>query len=352
MKTSKRALILLMSLAAVLNACEMKENLDEMHDSTVEMNKTTREMNQTTSEMNERTSGLEEATGELYDALRQGDSLAARRAALENLINTEDSGRKLSEAAKYFMSFEFQFWTDSNQDKGQEKRMFLATSGAREFFKDIHQFIPNGDMTPNPFAGQIHETSKSNLVNSFNALATTTHFMNPKQEAHLAQKPGMKALSMNIMIEESLLAKASIESGAKKISDYPGYVHEVLANEQAAVYLLEARYNYLGALFLGRATSIATSKFTAARYVATKWSLDLSKFNSAQIEEFNSFLKGALLTKNTLLKAGVKPRTHFLLARMLNNMTLVDLTKEPKINAVKTKAFHEINARIKELKKF
>ena len=207
-------------------------------------------------------------------------------------------------------------------------------------------------MTPDPFSGQVVATETSNLVNSLNALAVTTHFLNPKQEKHLKDRKDMKPLSMNMMIEESLLAKNSIESGAKRISDYPGYVFEVLSNEPAAVYLLEARYNYLATLFLGRATNVAHSKVQAVKYIAKKWTLDLSKFNAAQIEELNMFLKGALETKKTLQQIGVKPRTAALLARMLNNMTLVDLSTSGQLSTAKATTFQEINTHIAELKKF
>jgi hypothetical protein len=352
MKTTNKNLIFLLSLVVALNACEMKRNLDDMHDSTVEMNKTTKEMNETTGKMNERTEGLENATGELYDALRQGDSLSARRSALDNLIKTTEPARKLSEAAKYYMSFEFQFWTDHNQDKGEEKRLDLATVAAREFFKDIYQFIPNGVMKPDPFADQIISTEKGNLVACLNALSVTTHYLNPKQEAYLKAKPEMKSLSMYKIIEESLLAKASIESGDKKITDYPGYVFEVLSNEQAAVYLMQARYNYLSALFLGRTTPITHNKWTGVKFFAKKWNLDLRNFNAAQIEEFNMFLDGALKTKKILIGIGAKPQMDFMLARMINNMTLVDINQNKNTIAAKVSTFREIAARVTELKKF
>lgn len=352
MKASNKSLIALLALATTLNACEMKRNFDEVHDSTKEMNETTQEMNKTTAEMNERTSGLEVATGELYDALRQGDSLAARRAALENLIKTPDAGRKLSEAAKYFMSFEFQFWMNNNQDKGDEKRQVLATMAAREFFKDIYQFIPKGEMTADPFSGQIFSRKKTNLVNCLNALSVTTQFLNPKQERFLIENPEIKPLSMHKMIEDSLLAKAAIEAEEKKVTDYPGYVAEVLANEQAALYLLEARYNYFMTLFLGRATKIAYDKVDAFKYIAFKWELDLSKFNIVQIEEFNSFLTGALKTKELLHSIGVKPNTETFLKRMFKNMTLKDISADAQMNKTKIKEFREIADKLTELKKF
>jgi hypothetical protein len=352
MKATNKNLMVLLSFAVALNACEMKRNLDDMHDQTAEMNKTTQQMNQTTGQMNERTEGLENATGELYDALRQGDSLAARRSALDNLIKTEEPARKLSEAAKYFMSFEFQFWTGRNQDKSEEKRMDLATLAAREFFKDIYQFIPAGVMKVDPFADQIISTEKGNLIASLNALAVTTHYLNPKQEIRLKEHPEMKPLSMYKMIEESLLAKSSIESHEKEIKDYPGYVFEVLSNEPAAVYLMQARYNYMATLFLGRTTPVAHSKWTGIKFFARKWTLDLNNFNTAQIEEFNMFLDGALKTKKVLLAVGAKPEMDFMLKRMLNNMTLVDITSNPRTNSTKVTHFREIATRLTELKKF
>ncbi len=352
MKNTSKNLFVLAGFAVALNACDMKRNLDEMHDQTAEMNRTTQQMNETTGDMNKRTEGLENATGELYDALRQGDTLAARRSALDNMLKAEEPARKLSEAAKYFMSFEFQFWTNAHEDKGEAKRIDLATLAAREFFKDVYQFIPNGVMKTDPFAYQIISTDKGNLIACLNALAVTAHYLNPKQEKRLKENPSLKSMSMYKMIEESLLAKAPIESGEKKISDYPGYVFEILSNEPAAVYLMQARYNYLSVLFLGRATPIAHSKWAGVKFFARKWTLDLNKFNAAQIEEFNMFLEGALKTKKILQQIGVKPEMDFMAQRMINNMTLVDITQNPKITAEKASNFREIAARLTELMKY
>ncbi len=351
MKQNKNIFFLfLLCSTTLLNACDVKKNIDEMHDSTVEMNRTTKEMNDTTSQMNNRTTDLQSATNELYDALRQGDSLAARRSALDNLLKATDPARKLSEAGKYFMSFEFQFWSDQGQDKGLGKREELATLAAREFFKDVQQFIPNGEMDPKPFKGQIFATEKSNLINSLNALSVTTQCLNPKQEVYLREKKGMAPLSMNLMIEESLLAKSKIESGEKRLNEYPGYVAEILANESTAVYLLEARYNYLSALFLGRSTNIAHDKLAGAKYIAMKWTLDLSKFNFAQVEELNKFLTAALKTKSLLKQVGITPRMDILLVHMYKNMSLARNLKAT--TASKAAIERELSQNLSELKKF
>ncbi|WP_413288922.1 hypothetical protein [Bdellovibrio sp. HCB337] len=342
MKVNNKNLLLLLSLTTLLGACEVKKNVDEMHGATVEMNDTTKTMNENTEE-------LKTAAGELYDALRQGDSLSARRAALDNLVKTEDPARKLSEAAKYFMSFEYQFWSNEGQDKGAHRRDEMATEAAREFFKDVQQFIPGMNLVPKPLAGQIVPTKKSNLINCLNALSVTTHFLNPKQELRMKADPKMTKLSMNKIIEDSLLAKESIESGEKKLSDYPGYVEEVLSNEAIAVYLLEARYNYMAALLLGKTTNIAHSKLAATVSIMKEWTLDLSTFNIAQTEEIKKFLSGSLKTKTTLKKLGIKPRTDILLARLINKMK-VDSSKKATL-AAKIALDEEIIKDITELKK-
>lgn len=350
MKMPSKDLLLLLSLTTLLGACEMKKNLDEMHGATVEMNNTTKTMNENTTQMNERTTELKTATGELYDALRQGDSLAARRAALDNLVKIKDPARKLSEAAKYFMSFEFQFWTNEGQDAGEEQRHELAREAAMEFFKDVQQFIPDLKLKPNPMAGQIIATEKSNLVNGLNSLSVAMHYLNPKQEQRLKEHPEMKPLSMNKIIEESLLAKATIEAGEKSLRDYPAYVHEVLANEPIAIYLLEARYNFLAAILLGKSTNIAHSKLAATRTLLTDWTLDLSKFNIAQTEEIKQFISGALKTKAVLTKVGVHPHTDVLLKRILKKMKLVNTTKAA--SEKKAALDNEIIETMAELRRF
>jgi len=350
MKPTNKNLLLLVSMTTLLGACEVKKNLDEMHGATVEMNNTTKTMNDNTTQMNERTTELKTATDELYDALRQGDSLSARRAALDNLIKTKDPARKLSESAKYFMSFEFQLWTNEGPDKGDQRRMQLARDAALEFFKDVQQFIPDMDLTPNPMAGQIISTENSNLVNCLNSLSVAMHYLNPKQELRLHQNPEMAPMSIYKMIEESLLAKASIESGEKNLSDFPGYVPEILANEAIAIYLLEARYNYITTIMLGKSTKIAQNKLLAVSYIAASWELDLSKFNIAQTEEIKMFLSGGLKTKALLQKMGINPRTDFKLKQMLTNMKVIQSKKAA--SSQKAALDNEIIQSVTELQKF
>ncbi|MBC7370169.1 MAG: hypothetical protein H7326_01300 [Bdellovibrionaceae bacterium] len=296
-----------------LSACDMKSNLDDMHTSTVQMEKTT-------GEVEKHSDSIDNQTGELYDALRQGDSLQSRRSAMQNLISSRDPLRKLSEAAKYFMAFEYNLWSGFGKDRSEEKRTALASLAAQEFFKDIQQLIPDGEMKASPFAGQVVASENSNLVNSFNALSATLQFMNPKQVSKLAERKELKPINMYTMIEESLLAKADIESGKKRIQDYPGYVKEILFSEREAVYLLQARYNYLPSLVIGKATKAQYSKLTGAKMVLAGWTLDLATLNIVQIAELTGFMQDAQNVKALLTKIGEPAVLDGMLAKMFKNM--------------------------------
>lgn len=299
----------------IVSACETKREMSEMHDATVEMNTRTEELAQNSND-------LKEQTGELYDALRQGDSLQLRRNALERLVQTSDPANKLSEAAKYFMSFEVQLWSGSGPDATDEKRQLLALSATKEFFKDVLQFIPDDQRTASPLNGQILTTDAGNKFHCLNALAAAMHLLNPKQELYLKTNASMKPVSMMSLVQEALLAKESIESGAQDLKAVPGFVREVLANEKEAIYLLQARYNYIPTVLLGRSTNIATSKLAAVKMFASAWTLDLEKFNTVQVYEFNEFLKAALETRDLLKQLGHSITMDAQVARIYKNMSV------------------------------
>ncbi|RYZ82168.1 MAG: hypothetical protein EOP06_22140 [Proteobacteria bacterium] len=311
----KIASILLAAIAVVASGCDMKTNLDEMHDKTVQME-------QTTSKVEKHSESLDQQTGELYDALRQGDALQSRRTALANLLAAKDPLRKLSEASKYFMAFEYQLWSGIGADVSEQKRNTLAMLAAREFFKDVESFIPGGKKNAKPLAGQIIATEKSNAINSLNALAATIDSLNPKQESTLLRLTTIKPLSMYSMIEESLRARAAIESEQKAASEFPAYVSEVLFSEDVAVYLLQARYNYLPALVLGKLTDASHSQWTGARIALAPWTLDTTTLNLVELTEMNRLLKLSNATKSLLQELGFAAPLDPLLTRVYQNMKI------------------------------
>lgn len=385
-----------------MTACQQQKQLDEMHDSTVEMNKTTKELRDTTVEMKQKTEKLQEntgemktvttgmsdkitemgqttkemagttkemqattqelnqVTGELYDASRQGAALEIRRKSLEMLYSAESNGKKIAEAGKYFMSFEFQLWTGFGQDETAEKRDQLLTDAASEFFKDLKEFTVEKAPWFNPFAkpngkGNIHD--RVNKEASFNAIAAAMHRVNRKQEEMHAKNPNVKVLSMYDVILESLRLEKDLNEGRMNSASLKGYQREVLNNKDVAINLLQARHNFIGTIFLNEVLpqeGVGASVRNGLNYYlhfGKKWTLDLtqSKYNLPKLQQLAQYLMGLLNTRQALRDLGVEPQVDSTLAAFIAGLTLpkASWTLEGELGAAR----FQVTAQIIELKK-
>jgi hypothetical protein len=344
--------LFLLALSISISACEMKKNLDEMHDSTGEMNVTTTEMNEnlgemkettgkmsgTTSEMNTKmgqmaettdqmaktTNAMNATTCEMYTALRQGDSLSARRNGMKAIEDAEIGAPKISEAGKYFMSFEFQIWSNLCKDN-KKVRLQLAAEAAKEFMRDVQQFIAAGQTEAMPFANpKLHGKERANREQSLNAIAAAMHLANPKQE-ELMKKDDL--ITMWDMIKKSLIAAQQIASGKATISDFPEYVHQILIYEGVAKLLAQVRYNYLGAMMLSRATKIREGVLPYAKMRYLGWTLDVSTYGTVEVSEFAVYLNGGNLAYEAMVKAGLTPKLNNTLKEILENMSISNQLK-------------------------
>lgn len=373
MKASfKTRSVLALSVVALV-ACAEKKQLTEMHDSTERMDKTTKEMQgdtndmraqtkalkastdkvaditkrmgditenmgritenmgQRTAEMHEQTKRLGKQTGELYDASRQGAALALRRDLLESMYKAESGGKKLADGAKYFMAFEFQFWTGYGPDESEEKRLELMASATSEFFKDVKEYEVDSLFasaeTIDPLAK--HNTwfsldSAGNKRATFNALAATMHSLNRKQ-AEALHETGKKTTSIYEMIADALRDGKKISEGQLATTEIPAYEKDVLTNQVVAVKLLQARHNFIGAILLsqlkdsaGLMVKIMNAKFNAGM----AWDIKIDSFNQVQLEQFQTYLKGALATRALLRELGLKPEVDPALMAFYKGMTM------------------------------
>lgn len=360
MMSSKSKLILSMTTLLLVSACAEQEKLNEMHDATVKMEKTTGEMNQNTGKMNEVTTKMDDKmaqmtnttervatttesvdkktavvsakldnlgdmTNELYDALRQGNALQLRREALSSLLKASSMQMKLSESAKYFMSFEIQLWNIYGQDKDFDKRDILAQQATQEFFMEVAEFAPAGydvDATATPDAEDIH--SDSNRTASFNALAAAMHQINRKQVSTLNKDNRFEKVSMYSLMAEALLAKKDIQANVANLGAKEKYMREVLAQEKLALQLLQTRYNIFPMIFVDLTTKISEKGLLGKAMMATlAWELDLDKLNKTQFEYFRTeVLQQALDAHKLMTQIGVKPKMGKKLAMILSKMRI------------------------------
>lgn len=356
----------ILTVSWVLAACQQQKQLDEMHDSTVEMNDTTKqlrdttiemkqttvklekntgdmktvtddlakqtaEMNKTTTEMNGTTQQMGKVTAELYDASRQGAALEIRRKSLEMLYAAESNGKKVAEAGKYFMSFEFQLWTGYGQDLTEEKRDHLLADAAAEFFKDIKEFTVEEAPWFNPFAkakgnGGLHD--RVNKEASFNAIAAALHRVNRKQDEMLVEHKDLKSLSMYEMLKRSLQLERGLNDGTVAYADLKGYQREVLNNRDVALRLLQARHNFIATIFLNEVLPQEGAKATinnALNYylgAGKGWTMEIDKYNVSQLKTLNQYLTASLGTRQVLRDLGQTVEVDPTLAAFLKGLTL------------------------------
>ncbi|MGZ3775919.1 MAG: hypothetical protein ACXVCY_19100 [Pseudobdellovibrionaceae bacterium] len=323
----------------LLSACSEQKKLDEMHDATLKMEKTTEQMNEntiqmkqntvqmkeTTVQMKEKTESLEKLTRdvkdmseELYDALRQGNSLQLRREAYKSMLEAPTLFKKIAEAGEYFMSFEIQLWNQYGQDKDFQAREILKQQAAEEFFLVIEELAPrDGSVDPTQQADTLNINSDANRSASFNAMAAAMHKVNRKQHRSLKAVPSEKEVSMYTIMEEALLLP-------RDQAQPKGAAREVLVHEEKAIQLLQARYNIFQMIFIDAVSNIGGKSIVEkAKMALMGWEFNPESLSITKIKYLNTeVLNHALAAKNLLLKLGKKPILNDSLAGLLKHMNV------------------------------
>lgn len=337
----KKTIISSSILLLVLAACSEQKKLDEMHDATLKMEKTTSQMSDNTVKMKEQTGSLENLTHdlkdmneELYDALRQGNSLQLRREAYKSILEAPTLFKKISEAGKYFMSFEVQLWNELGQDQSLAKRDILKQQAAQEFFLEIEELAPSdGSVDPTQESTGNDINSKANRSASFNAMAAAMHQVNRKQARSLKAVPATQEVSMYSIVEEALLLP-------RDQAQAEGAAREVLAHEEKAIQLLQARYNIFPMIFIDSISHIGgKSLFDTVKMAYLGWDFQMDTLSPTKLEYLTSeVLVHAISAKNLLLKLGHKPVLDGSVTKLLNKMQVkVSGKSGPELVAKQTK---------------
>ncbi len=321
---SRKTIITSLAIVLFVAACGEQKKLHEMHDSTQNMEQTTQKMSDTTKDLKGKTDELAATTDELYDALRQGNALQLRREAWNSLLQAPSMFRKISEAAKYFMSFEFQLWNKHAQDVTVEKRNILSQQAAKEFFMEIEELAPEENsinVTAQADGNDINSEENKNAA--FNAMAISMSQINRKQLSAI-EGSQHNIITMYSLMEEALLAKSSLQKGTANLGTKEPFVREILAHEAKAIQLLQTRYNIFPLMLIEAATHISEQNILTKIKMATfGWELDLDKMNAVQLDYYQKeLLDEALRARDLMLKLGIKPELDSTLARLLSKMQI------------------------------
>ncbi|QLY24563.1 hypothetical protein [Bdellovibrio sp. KM01] len=296
--------LLLLSMVA----CSEIQKVDEMHDATVKMSDTTEDMKKSTGE-------LKDQTDELYDALRQGNALQLRREAYNSVLQAPTLFKKISEATKYFMSYEVQLWNGLGQDKSSAKREVLEQQATQEFFMEIEE-LARRDNSVDPLAEPDAKdiTSKDNMTASFNAMAVAMDRTNRKQVENVDRLGDTQLVSMYSLMEEALLAPRDIPQ--------KGSIREVLAHEEKAIQILQTRYNMFPLMFIDMVSKLGDKNLVMqAKTLLLGWDLDMSGMNATQVEYLKTeVLQKGIDAKNLLIKLGKTPQMDSKVKRLIDKM--------------------------------
>ncbi|HEX7674906.1 MAG TPA: DUF948 domain-containing protein [Bdellovibrio sp.] len=301
---------------------KMSKTTSQMNDTTGQMNKTTAEMNQTTAEMNnkmqtlqDKMQALKNTMDELYDTLRQGNAAQLRRDGYKAILEAPTLYKKVSEAYKYFMAFEFQLWNAQGQDLDEGARQKLGQQAAQEFYMEIEGLGPRDksiSVTAQPDPKDI--SSKENRLASFNAMAAGMHQINRKENRAQAMTKDLKTMSMYTMTQEALMASHDQEQ--------TGYIREIQAHEDKAIQLIQTRISMFPLIFIDAVARLGEmNKIEQAKMAYVGWDFEIDKYSATQLEYLQTEVIGqALEAKAFLKKIGIKPVMDSTVLHLLKNM--------------------------------
>lgn len=347
MKTIIVKMMLSGAFVAGLCACDVKYKLDDMQSSTNHMDKTTTELNDNTKDMGKDIKGLtkttenmntgmekvnnnteklvdktdkltdntgklvdktdnlgsdikdmKKTTEELYDSLRQGDAANLRKTFLDAMNVSVEIPKKLGMATKYFWSFEFQLWSNQGLDDAT-RREELAASASREFLREVQEYSPEVKF--------ISPTTEDNNEKNFLALATTMHMVNDKQVTRV-ENTKLEEYSIYHFFEVALKEKSLLDKNQISYSQLSRATTEILFFPERVIQLLQARANFIMAMYIDKGLGISTMGFIKKiGYAMGKdWTLDLKSLNEVEVEKMREYLEGIAKTMRILNGSNIK----------------------------------------------
>lgn len=322
----------------------MKTETGEVNDNVVNMGKKMDDVNDNVSQFNGKidnvfgvTDSLEKRVGtgieETYDGLRQGDSSNLRRLAFQGLISAHAHEKKLLEAAQYLAGYEFYFWRGFGIDNQTQRREDLVAGATQQFFKDIYELY---NYSPSVFPLADPDLGESfNREASFNAIAAALHMDNPKQKENIrlmaAKGVQVEELTFLKLIKQGLIAKINVESKKTKFEQVPLHLKEVMINEEVAIKLLQARWNFLAVAAMDKSIHFKQNGmfkyFRSAWKLATTWQLDFSKLNTSQIADMHFYLKEAYSAREFLNSIDVETKPDMLMVAFIKRMRPANVDK-------------------------
>lgn len=314
-----------LSLVGFLASCEQLDNMKNMNNKTNELATTSDKIANRTEEVLDVSNQLRRNTGDLYHQARSKEAEETRQRARDALRLESSFEEKITRAAIYHKSFEFQLWTNGNASERDDKkfREELMLESMEEFFRTVQSFYEE--------IGSDHDISPAstdNAARALFALAVTMHELHHEQKRLVSTK-SINEVTMLSMIENTLLKADKLASGELSLGDFKAYEVAILENEPSARNLLRMRFDILSAMVLAKVSKIndpnqgtLAGLATQARLYLRSWDSQYPELNVAQKHQVETFLTEALRVKGILKKLKMDSTLESKLASIYGNMKL------------------------------
>lgn len=260
---------------------------------------------------------------------------------------------KITAATTFAQAMEFQNWGICGTDT-LEIRDSLFRVGLEEFFARLDAVTSKNDAAKALASSYNNPNDDSIRDTNFNAIAFALDSVHDQQKIQIAKYNQGKPAAQQIRIEslESLILEAYADLKANK--PLKEWEKLVVANNAAALRLLQARHNFMVAAIIGQMKSIAVpvnslaisqlKKLTGhallngislaftklmAGSAGAPWSTDISGLQAGELNFMSDILDKALQTRAALKGIGAKPVLDSELAPFIHNLSVTDDKRGP-----------------------
>ena len=305
--------LVLLAFAASIG-CDMKGKLDDMHDKTNAMAVDLKDSKDTaqgmSGKMDKTYTAIEDTRDTAQDTfhgMRPLLSLQNHETSYQLMLKDKSLGEKLSDAAAYYYTCQFQGFKGVRGDTHVTQEDLLALDAADFVEKAGSLLSPdsalNGEFFP----------MNSEIMNRL-AFAATMSKTFPQQKIDAATN-GFEVVSIYSMVVKALrsLKQNPYSTAAELRKD-----HEFLVNfrekVETLVGMMQARLNFLAIFVYGEIAGLEYETKVAGAFetlsLTNSWSfagdqeISLYDKNLTQIEQYIYYLKSALRTKRALVEYG------------------------------------------------
>lgn len=309
------------------------------------MPKTTEQMKATTNEMNSTMGGMYANMETLLELSRSKEAEATRTEKFDAVLSKNKGiGEKITSAAVYFKSYEYQLATLKETSRLEHMMDGFRLDAVNEFTRrmcDLYKKIKPEKMSP---------TKDKNLDNAFYAFAAALH-MNHHFQEKVAESGHLNTVSFLDIIKEALKK----EQSGERLKEYEDILLTGL-NREMVIELLKARVDILAGIAFSYMTDKREMgikakgkgllfKLSGGKLGSIKVPMTLDETNDSTRRTTIKTLDAAILMKRFLSEIGIEKNLEMYLRSGYSNLSFSTSQDQTQGN----KEIDEIELMVKEI---